>query len=120
MKSWIVKILGAMSLTCLLAMSSCSNDEQPIVENGTLPENVPASVYEDFRASFPDAADVSWSVADGYAVATFTLSETRSAAGKTSVWYELKDAQKKMQCRTGPLSPEANTVRMRRMRRPAC
>ena len=100
MKSWIVKILGAMSLTCLLAMSSCSNDEQPIVENGTLPANVPASVYEDFRASFPDAADVSWSVADGYAVATFTLSETRSAAGKTSVWYELKDAQKKMQCRT--------------------
>lgn len=100
MKSWIVKILGAMSLTCLLAMSSCSSDEQPIVENGTLPENVPASVYEDFRASFPDAADVSWSVADGYAVATFTLSETRSAAGKTSVWYELKDAQKKMQCRT--------------------
>lgn len=87
-------------MTYLLAMSSCSTDEQPIVENGTLPEDVPAAIYEDFRASFPEAANVRWSVADGYAVATFTLPETRSAAGKTSVWYELKDAQKKMQCRT--------------------
>ncbi|MDE7304378.1 MAG: PepSY-like domain-containing protein [Alistipes sp.] len=100
MKSWIKKMVGGVSLTCILAMSSCNNDAQPIAEYGDLPENVPAAVYEDFRACFPDAADVDWSVADGYAVATFTVSKTRSAApGKTSVWYALKDAQKKMQSR---------------------
>ncbi|MDE6375317.1 MAG: PepSY-like domain-containing protein [Alistipes sp.] len=100
MKSWIVKILGAMSLTCLLAAAACSSDDGPAVESGALPEDVPASVYEDFRVSFPNAENVRWSVADGYAVVTFTRPETRSAAGETSVWYELKDAQKKMQCRT--------------------
>ena len=99
MKSWIKKILGAVSLTCLLTMSACSDDDRSAVENGALPEDVPTSVYEDFRTSFPDAADVRWSVADGYAVATFSLPETRSTAGKASVWYELKDSQKKMQCR---------------------
>lgn len=100
MKSCIKKILGGMSLTCILVMSSCGDDGQTNFESPALPENVPMSVYEDFQKDFPEATSVEWSVSEGYAVATFTAAETRSHAGKTSVWYALKDAKKKMMCRT--------------------
>ena len=100
MKSCIKKILGGMSLTCILVMSSCNDDAQLVAGDEALPENVPASVYENFRSSFPEAVDVTWAVDGEYAVATFTAVSTRSAAGKTSVWYGLKDAKKKMQSQT--------------------
>lgn len=58
MKSCIKKILGGMSLTCILVMSSCNDDAQLVVGDEALPENVPASVYENFRSSFPEAVDV--------------------------------------------------------------
>ncbi len=100
MKSCIKKILGGMSLTCILLMSSCNDDVQLVAGDEALPENVPALVYENFRSSFPEAADVTWAVDGEYAVATFTAVNTRSASGKTSVWYGLKDAKKKMQVQT--------------------
>lgn len=100
MKPCIKKLLGGLSLACVLLTSSCNDEGQTNFEGQTLPENVPVTIYEDFQRSFPEATSVSWSVSEGYAVATFMNVETRSEAGKTSVWYALKDAKKKMQCRT--------------------
>lgn len=92
-------LLGGMSLACILLMSSCSDDDQVIVENQVLPENVPASVYEDFQKSFPEATDIDWSVTGEYIVATFSAPGSRSKSNTSSVWYGLKDCQKKMQRR---------------------
>lgn len=100
MQSCIKNILGGMSMAFLLAVSACSDDSQATFENEILPEGVPASVYDNFRQSFPEATDASWTVSDGYAIVTFSMAETRSKAGKATVWYELKDGRKKMHCRT--------------------
>ena len=97
----IVKILGAMSLTCLLAMSSCSNDEQPIGRTGLCPRMFPHPFMKISGPASRDAADVSWSVADGYAVATFTLSPRPGAPpAKRPVWYRTERCAEEDACRT--------------------
>ncbi|MDO4180853.1 MAG: PepSY-like domain-containing protein [Bacteroidales bacterium] len=104
-------LLGGMSLACILLMSSCSDEEQVVVENQVLPENVPASVYEDFQKSFPEATDIDWSVVDEYVVATFSATESRSLSKAISVWYWLKDCKKKMQRRDIAFSALPETVK---------
>lgn len=98
MKFCVKKILGGVLTISALMISSCSNDDG--LASLEQKEEVSETIYEDFRSSFPEATDVVWEIADGYAVASFSIAEARSACGKYSVWYELKDAKKKMQCRT--------------------
>lgn len=110
MKSCIKNILGGVSLCCLLALSSCADDVQATFENEALPEGVPASVYEAFLRSYPEATDTRWAVEEGYAVATFSTSKDKGASD-ASVWYGLKDGGKKMQRQTLAFSALPEAVR---------
>lgn len=103
MESWINQIIGAMLLTCILMMSSCNDDGQhiEIADNRTFPDNVPETIYNDFQQDFPEATEVSWIVDNEYAIASFTIAESQSTLiGIHLLWYELKNAQKKMQSHT--------------------
>lgn len=85
-------------LTALLSVIlwSCSDDIQSLTETAT-PEDVPASIHADFTRSYPDASDVTWSLSNGYAVASFIAhTAINESECHSTVWYWLNDNQKKM------------------------
>ena len=71
-------------------LSACSEDNSPNTHNGKIPEQV----VEAFNSQYPEASNVSWSVENDYAVASFDMPEAKSAeAGKNKAWYQIDNAQ---------------------------
>lgn len=71
-------------------LSACSEDNGPNTHNGKIPEQV----VEAFNSQYPEASNVSWSVENDYAVASFDMPEAKSAeAGKNKAWYQIDNAQ---------------------------
>ena len=56
-------------------LSACSEDNGPNTHNGKIPEQV----VEAFNSQYPEASNVSWSVENDYAVASFDMPEAKSA-----------------------------------------
>lgn len=96
MKFFNSKILKLTALLFVISFGSCSNDMQPVTDVDT-PEDVPAGIYADFSRSYPNAIDVTWSLSDEYAVASFITNVSRAESARHSTaWYTLSDHQKKM------------------------
>ena len=73
----------------MILLSACSDENGPQTPNGTVPDKV----VEAFYSQYPDASNVSWEVTDEYAVASFSIDETRATeSGKNKAWYRLSDA----------------------------
>lgn len=110
MKNSNSKIIGLTALLLIFSLWSCNDDMQSTTEI-PVPEDVPAAIYADFSRSYPDAADVVWSISDDYAVATFSSDASRAESGRQStVWYQLSDSQKKMHSTTIPFTDLPSAV----------
>ena len=71
-------------------MAACSDDDGQKPSSGTIPDSVVAA----FNSQYPDASNVSWEIKGEYAVASFTIDETRSSdAGRNRAWYHLSDGR---------------------------
>lgn len=79
--------LGLIVATSIL-MSACSDEDGPNTI-GKIPDNV----IEAFNSQYPNASNVSWSIKDDYAVASFNIAETRSDDGRNKAWYRISDAK---------------------------
>lgn len=100
MKRLYSKIIGLTALLLIFSLWSCNDDVQQPTES-SIPEDVPAGIYDDFTHSYPEATDVVWSISSEYAVASFTSNISRADAGRNStVWYQLSDNKKKMHSAT--------------------
>lgn len=95
MKPLNYKITLLTVLLSALSLWSCSDDTQSAIEIA-ISEEVPADIQADFSRSYPAAADVAWTLDNGYAVASFTTLAGSNAAHHSSVWYWLNDNLKKM------------------------
>ncbi|MGM9845313.1 MAG: PepSY-like domain-containing protein [Muribaculaceae bacterium] len=90
MKSINTLISLGLSLTCIVSATSCS-DSNPI--ESASPEEVsevPAAIIEDFRAAYPEATSVSWTVDEEYATVTFVATDAQSKKVSQRAWYDMK------------------------------
>lgn len=105
MKKLNSKIIGLTASLLVVSLWSCNDDVQSATETTTIPEDVPAGIYADFTHSYPEATDVTWSISDEYAVASFSSNISRAeVVHHSTVWYQLSDSQKKMHSTTIPFS----------------
>lgn len=80
----------------MLGFASCSENDMPETPPGSGgsvdPSTLPQVVIEEFNARYPGATDVSWSVKNEYAVASFYWDNVRAAsdASHHTAWFTMK------------------------------
>ncbi|MGM9804637.1 MAG: PepSY-like domain-containing protein [Muribaculaceae bacterium] len=109
----IYKMVGGLALTSTMLLAACSNNDDDYLNSQvTLPDAVTTEVYAEFQNNYPGAANVSWSASDGYAIADFYFTATRSNSNcSTTAWYKLTDGKRKMQCQDISFSELPEAVR---------
>lgn len=82
--------------TVMLGLASCSENDMPDGPpggGGTVdPSTLPEAVIEGFNARYPGATDITWSVKNDYAVASFYWEDTRAASNAShhTAWFTMK------------------------------
>lgn len=92
------KIVSLFMIMCtmMLGLASCSESDVPEAPPGgggpIDPSMLPEAVIEGFNALYPGATDVSWSVKNDYAVASFYWDGVRAAsdASHHTAWFTMQ------------------------------
>lgn len=89
-------LLGLSLMLCVIAASSCS-DNNPIEETSNVADaSIPAMIIADFQSTFPDAKSVGWKIDSLYASAAFCMKKESMQNDSLMVWYSISDLKKKM------------------------